>query len=154
MQLKLIAKYVISVALLTMLAMVITYPLGNIGYLNLSEAAIVLLLSQFEPGYSLLGAGLGCVIADYLLGYKQILLITFIIRAIQGLLASLLKDKNVLVGKCLVIFIGLVLFMISDYSRFGLEVMKATFLQRVICMITVLLIVLVISYVNKMMKRE
>ncbi len=95
--------------------------LGNYGYFNLSDALIMILVTDLSPSYAMLVACIPTVAADYVLGYEVYAIATLVIKAIEGYLVAYLSQKvqkNVVV--CLVssllVWLGYGLF---DGWRFG-----------------------------------
>ena len=89
-----LTKSALLLSILIVVSIFITMP-TMYGYLNISDAVIMistLILSRKSVG---LVAGIGCFISDMYLGYGQYAIFTFIIKFIQGYVCKLMIDKKI-----------------------------------------------------------
>ena len=81
-------KRMILIALFTAIMFVLTYtiviPIGAFGFINLSDALIMLVAPYFGYFGMLLVAGLGTAMADIALGYVNYSIFTFIIKSLEA----------------------------------------------------------------------
>ena len=82
-------------ALMTVLTCVVTIPLGNFGFFNLSDFLIMLLASFVSPLQMIVIAGVGCALADIILSFAQYSIFTFIVKSLEGLIIMVLLKKAI-----------------------------------------------------------
>lgn len=119
MDIKRITKTAIFMAIITISTMIIDIPIpGSKGYVNASEVAIFLTVLILNHRSSSLAAGFACAGADILLGYAFYAPVTFIVKAIEALVAH-----NLLKAKKIPIFLSLVLAsIINPLGYFAAEI--------------------------------
>ena len=93
---------------------------GNLGYINLSDFAIMALSPLFSPPYAFLMAASMTVASDLLLHHTRYLLITFVIKGLEGALASLLTKKQVNYFVIVICCCTIVLLGYSFYDWYSL----------------------------------
>ena len=87
------ASLIIAVAMFAITASG-RFNLGNMGYLNLSEAVIMVTMTHMSPGLALLISAAATAGADLVSGYGQYATYTFIIKGLEGFAVALLANKN------------------------------------------------------------
>ncbi|MBO4537456.1 MAG: ECF transporter S component [Erysipelotrichaceae bacterium] len=121
MQLKRAGQFLAATVFIFLLTVLGKFRLGNLGYLNLSLAAIMVLCRFFEPPYALIVAGLPTALADLVLQYPYYAPYTFIIKGAVGFLTALLSRREKLKSiHC--VFLGLlevIGYLIADFCMFG-----------------------------------
>lgn len=108
------------IAIMTCLTMLIAIPVGAFGYINLSDMLICLIVPFFSIGSSVLISGVGCALADFMLGYNQYVLITFCAKALEAIVVYYLINKLHL-NKLIAYSLG-ALVMITCYAGFEVVV--------------------------------
>lgn len=93
MNVKLLTRTALFMAIVTVTTMVINIPIpATKGYVNASEIAVFLAAALLPFAYNTAAAGIGCALADILLGYSLYAPATLIIKAVEALIAfKLLK---------------------------------------------------------------
>ncbi|MDO4377692.1 MAG: ECF transporter S component [Erysipelotrichia bacterium] len=140
-------------ALILMLAIFIVgysvnYNMGNLGYISLAGAFIMLFSRYFAPSYAMLIAAIPCVICDFLLGAKQYVLYTFILRAAEGYFLShfLSKKKNFAATTFLVSLIMTLLAVCVDIYLYGITVLSVSLIKNIVQMLLVFVFANVSNY--------
>lgn len=89
--------YALLMALLMIITVTITVPLpAGMGYINVSDAFIMIISSVLKAGPAALIAGVGCMLADITLGFGQYAVYTFAVKAIEAILiVSLIKTTKI-----------------------------------------------------------
>lgn len=88
MDIKLLTRTALFMAIVTVTTMVINIPIpATKGYVNASEVAIFLSAALLPFGYNMVAAGIGCALADLLLGYSLYAPATVIIKAFEAFVA-------------------------------------------------------------------
>lgn len=94
MQTKNLTKTAIFMALTTITTMVVNIPIpATGGYVNLSDATVLLGALLLPFPYNLISGGLGPMLADLILGYSVYAPATLVIKAVEAYLAYLLFKK-------------------------------------------------------------
>lgn len=83
-----------SCAIIFIITAFIALPLGNIGYINLGDAIIMLSASILSPSLAFLVAAIGSSFADLYLGFPQYIFFTFIIKGLEAMLISKMLYKR------------------------------------------------------------
>jgi len=108
-------KKITQAALFTGILIVVTatisIPVAGYGFVNLSDTVIFLIASVLPLKYSFLIAGIGCSMADILLGFGQYAIFTFFIKAMEAVIVSQCKVKMPFIK---FLFAGL--FMMTSYA--------------------------------------
>ena len=86
--------YLVTALVLFVATAGIRYPLGNRGYLNLSEAVIMLMMPHLDCGMALLISAGTTAAADILVGSGQYVIATFIIKGLEGFVTAWLGSKR------------------------------------------------------------
>lgn len=97
---------------LTCVATMIAIPLP-MGYLNLGDSMVFLAGFLMGPYYGMIAAAIGSSLADFLLGYPQYMITTFIVKGIMGYAAG--KAKNMENKKRVLVCILAGLIMVAGY---------------------------------------
>ncbi len=114
-------------------AVLVKYRIGNLGYLNLSDAFIIALLAE-EPIIGLLIAGSGCAAADITLSYGYYSFATFLIKGLEGWLICQgkkreMNDTGLSLGALAVVIGG---YGLTDALMFGLPMLKTSLMYNAI----------------------
>ena len=117
----------------------VNYNMGNLGYVSLAGAFIMLFFRYFSPSYAMLIVSIPCVICDFLLGAKQYVLYTFILRAAEGYLLSyfLRKNKNFALTTFVISLIITLLAVCVDIYLYGITVLSVSLTKNIIQMLLV-----------------
>ena len=96
-------------------------PIGALGYLNLSDALIMILLTHITPSYAVIVGGLPCALADITTGYVHYAFPTFLIKGLEALAVALIyrrwKDTRI---SCLVAIVIIALgYGLCDLIMYG-----------------------------------
>lgn len=99
----------LGMAIVFILTCFISVPIGQFGYVNLGDSAVMLFSIVLNPTLSLLCGGIGSALADIYLGYTHYAIFTFFAKGIEGYIVSVLftkwKDKmNFVIGGLLMVF--------------------------------------------------
>ena len=121
MQLKRAKQFLVGTVFIFLITVLCKYRLGNLGYINLSLAAVLILCRFFDPAYALILAGLPTALADLVLQYSYYAPYTFIIKGVIGFLTALLSRNDRLkdihcIRMGLLEVIG---YLLADYCMFG-----------------------------------
>ena len=96
--------------LLLLLTVLLVVPVGNFGYLNVSDFIIVMVCQFLKPEIGMLYASSATALADIILGYSYFAPYTFVIRALQGWFIGFASKRNinriliVIMSGCIVLF--------------------------------------------------
>ncbi len=93
MKLKSMVIAALLCALVTVVTALAPISLGNLGYLNLGDAVILLATGFIGPLYMIFVAGIGSALADLLLGYSHYAFFTLLIKAMEGFVVAYLLQK-------------------------------------------------------------
>ncbi len=120
-----ISIHAMGIALCTVITLFIQISLaGGAGYLNFSDAILLIFSALFGPYSGMVVGGLGALAADLLSGYVQYAPFSLVIKALEGLLVGYLLKKNkipaILSFLCGGILMALCYF-IPDKIYFGFE---------------------------------
>jgi uncharacterized membrane protein len=81
-------------ALVTVGTLIVQIPNGMGGYFNVGDVMIFVAALTFNPFVGGVAGGLGSALADLMLGFAAFAPFTLAIKGIEGLLASLIKNKK------------------------------------------------------------
>lgn len=125
MNIKLLTRTALFMAIVTVTTMIINIPIpATKGYVNASEIAVFLSAALLPFGYNMAAAGIGCALADLLLGYSLYAPATFIIKSIEALIAyKFIKSFNV---KPFIAFLIASLFMPIGYYVYEFFIIRYT----------------------------
>lgn len=115
MKIKHIVLYGLLIAIMCIATIMIVIPLPT-GFINLSDALILLFANVLPYTGIVAVAGIGCALADILAGYGQYAIFTFFIKSIEGILVIYLLSKWKFKGKTLIAYLIGVLVMLVGYG--------------------------------------
>ena len=120
MKKKIIASIVIFLVIY-LTTVLFKVPIGNLGYLNLSDCLILVLLTHNSPAYAALIASASTALADVTLGFGQYALYTFLLKAVEGYIIALAHKKNWKYAiVCIILGILIILgYAACDYLLYG-----------------------------------
>ena len=123
----------ISWLLIYLSAILVKYRIGNLGYLNLSDAFIITVLAD-EPIIGLLIAGSASAAGDITLSYGYYSFATFLIKGTEGwLICQGQKRKiNTIWTSLLALAVMIIGYGISDVIMFGAAMLKTSLLYNAI----------------------
>lgn len=136
-----------GIALVFSLSAFVSVPIGQFGYVNLGDSALMLFASILNPFYAFLVGGIGSAIADMYLGYSQYALFTIIIKGLEGFVIAILcglhkkiRPLAYLLGMVLMVF-GYFLCdaFINQSFIVALSGIGFNFLQGIVCLLTAVL---------------
>ncbi len=90
----LIALVAMLIAMTTVFTLVIRYPIGAGGYLNLSDVAVLFNGLVFGPLIGSLAGGVGAALADLLGGYPQWAPFSLLAHGLEGLIIGLVAYRT------------------------------------------------------------
>lgn len=104
-----------GIALVFSLSAFVSIPIGQFGYVNLGDSAVMLFASILSPAYAFLVGGIGSALADLYLGYSQYALFTFLIKGLEALLIAFLVRSLHRKMQPLSYFVGMAVMVIGYY---------------------------------------
>jgi uncharacterized membrane protein len=81
-------------ALVTVGTIIIRIPNGMGGYFNVGDVMVFVAALTFDPIVGGFAGGVGSALADILLGYPAFAPLTLVIKGLEGLIASLIKNRK------------------------------------------------------------
>ena len=91
-------KNISSTAMMIVVVVIATtfmsIPVGNIGYLNMGDCAILLAAYFFSPYLMFFIGGIGSALADLALGFSHYAIISLVAKGMEGFLVALIIKKN------------------------------------------------------------
>jgi uncharacterized membrane protein len=81
-------------ALVTVGTLIVQIPNGMGGYFNVGDVMIFVAALTFNPFVGGVAGGLGSALADIMLGFAAFAPFTLAIKGVEGLIASLIKNKK------------------------------------------------------------
>lgn len=147
--LKKILSYLIMMAIIFSITYFVNYDMGNLGYISLSDGAIMLLARYFMPSYGMIIAGVACVICDFLLGYRQYALFTFVIKAAEAYFVSyfLQKKKNFVIVTFVAGIILVIAMVAVDFYLYGKAILQVSIIKNSVQILLSLLLADTINYI-------
>lgn len=94
MRIKQLTSNAIFMAILIVATLFIAIPIGQFGYINISDGIILIGMYFLKDKYFALGAGISMMFVDLALGYGQYALASFIIKTLVGLWAYYILAFN------------------------------------------------------------
>lgn len=157
-----ISLHAMGIAICTVVTLFIQIPLaGGAGYLNFSDAILLVFSALFGPYSGMVVGGLGALAADLLSGYAQYAPFSLIIKALEGLLVGYLLKKNRIPAILSFLFGGVFMalcYFIPDKIYFGFETASYNLiwngLQGIINAILAYLVHLSIQKIKKTKNKE
>ncbi|MFI3284492.1 MAG: ECF transporter S component [Erysipelotrichaceae bacterium] len=155
-----LVKNSLLLGLLVVITISIVIPLpAGMGYINLSDA-FIMLISVFTGLHSAMFiAGIGCMIADILLGYSQYALFTLIVKSLEAMVIviTIKKIKNpylafILGGITMIVGYGISDWILSGSLEYLSISMVANFPQALGCVIIATIGLPIFSKVIKRLK--
>jgi uncharacterized membrane protein len=93
-------------ALVTVGTLIVQIPNGMGGYFNVGDVMIFVAALTFNPFVGGVAGGLGSALADIMLGFAPFAPFTFAIKGVEGLIASLIKNKKSLYRDVLAVIVA------------------------------------------------
>lgn len=126
MNIKLLTRTALFMAIVTVTTMVINIPIpATKGYVNASEIAVFLSAALLPFAYNTFAGGTGCALADILLGYSLYAPATLVIKAIEAFIAFKLLKKFKL--NPFVAFGIACIFMPAGYFLYEFGILRYTY---------------------------
>lgn len=96
LNLKILIRYAILIALTTVMTMVIHIPtVGTNGYVNLGDMVVFIAALIMGKKGGLIVGGIGSAMADLLLGYTHYVPITLVVKGLEGYIAGRILETNI-----------------------------------------------------------
>lgn len=93
-------------ALVTVGTLIVQIPNGMGGYFNVGDVMIFVAALTFNPFVGGVAGGLGSALADIMLGFAAFAPFTLVIKGLEGVIASLIKNKSIYRDVFAVVFAG------------------------------------------------
>ena len=140
MSVKRVGQFLASLVIIFLITVLLKYRLGNLGYLNISLTAIIILCRHYAPSYAIILAGLPTAAADLVLKCGYYAPYTFIIKGLSGFLTAWLAGGKKLKNSTVFLLgaIEALGYLLTDLYLFGSRTMALysllySLIQIVLC---------------------
>ena len=105
-----------GIAVTFVLTAFIAIPIGQFGYVNLGDAAIMLFASILNPAFAFLVGAVGSAASDMYLGFSQYALFSFVVKGIEAVCICLLMKHLSKKLSVLAYLIGMIIMVLGYYG--------------------------------------
>jgi len=151
MSVKKMINFLIAVAIIYLSTIFFKYEVGNLGYINVSFTAIMILAVYFSPAYAMLLAGIPAALADITLGYGYYAIYTFVIKTAEGFLISkwAAGKKPQLKHYFILAMTELVSYVAVDYVLYGRSMLMFSFVYNLVQIALAILLLYLYNHIVK-----